>query len=181
MTLPTSGTLTSAQLAQEMYGDSTRSVTIPDADTRALAGKPTGTLIFPDDFYGKSAAPAGVTLTSAQVNSGWYGYSRLDTDTYGAISPAGASAIPGAAASAGAHGEIVRLVSTFDGEGFWDLRIIVRGSFASPPFSSVTVDQASTFTTGWTTSAISSNTQFRWTGTRTTNIFPVGARSIAFT
>lgn len=180
MTLPTSGTLTSAQLAQEMYGDSTRSVTIPDADTRALAGKPTGTLIFPDDFYGKSAAPAGIILTSVQVSSGWYGFSRLDSDMDGSISPAGASAVPGAAASIGTNGEILRMVSIYDGEGFWDLRVVVRGAYASPPFGAVTVDQAATFSGNWSTSLVAGNTQFRWTGNRTTNILPVGARSIAF-
>lgn len=122
---------------------------------------------------------AGISLISS-TDGTWYGYSNYDGTNFGSLSPSGASAIPGASAAVGVNGEILRMISVFDGEGFWDLRVIVRGSYASPPFSTATVDGTS-FTSGWSTSALGSNTQFRWTGTRTTNILPVGTHAIAFT
>ncbi|TPN11729.1 hypothetical protein [Mesorhizobium sp. B2-1-2] len=53
MTLPSSGSITIAQILNEI-GDS-YPVTIPNANWRTLAGKPTGSLVIPTDFYGKSA------------------------------------------------------------------------------------------------------------------------------
>jgi hypothetical protein len=52
MTLPSSGGITIAQILAEI-GDSFP-VTIPNANWRTLAGKPTGSLVIPTDFYGKS-------------------------------------------------------------------------------------------------------------------------------
>lgn len=54
MTLPSSGMLTTAQLSQELYGNTTTIVDLTGADARALAGKPTGVIVFPNDFWGKS-------------------------------------------------------------------------------------------------------------------------------
>lgn len=69
MALPTSGTLTTAQVSQELYGNTTTMVDLTGADVRNLIGKPTGTVIFPDDFYGKPNA------TSAPIPVRGYGWS----------------------------------------------------------------------------------------------------------
>ncbi|MHA3884554.1 fibronectin type III domain-containing protein [Stutzerimonas degradans] len=71
MTLPSSGTLTSAQLAQELYGNSGATVTVPDAATRALTGKSTGALVFPTDFYGKPIPAPSAPRSLAYVTSGY--------------------------------------------------------------------------------------------------------------
>lgn len=52
MTLPSSGPLSIGQILAEI-GDS-YPVTIPNANWRTLAGKPTGPLVIPNDFWGKS-------------------------------------------------------------------------------------------------------------------------------
>jgi hypothetical protein len=51
MALPSSGPISSADIAAEM-GVST--VTIPDANTRLLTGIASGPIVLPDDFWGKS-------------------------------------------------------------------------------------------------------------------------------
>lgn len=52
MTLPSSGPLSIGQILAEI-GDG-YPVTIPNANWRTLAGKPTGALVIPNDFWGKS-------------------------------------------------------------------------------------------------------------------------------
>lgn len=71
MTLPASGPLTIAQILAEI-GDSFP-VTIPNANWRTLAGKPTGALVIPDDFWGKS----------------WSGVTEVDNRTTFAASHSG--------------------------------------------------------------------------------------------
>lgn len=71
MTLPASGPLTIGQILAEI-GDS-YPVTIPNANWRQLAGKPTGPLIIPDDFWGKSwksAAYMGLVDEGVSVTFG---------------------------------------------------------------------------------------------------------------
>lgn len=152
MTLPTSGTLTSAQLAQEMYGDSTRSVTIPDADTRALAGKPTGTLIFPDDFYGKSLGTSGSVTVDSSTRR-YVAYEWVSSPgKVGSTSPLNMSVSPGVGGGAGQVGEILSLQWSVN-----TLSLYVRGngssdasanpgsfaSLASVPFTTMKIDGVS--------------------------------------
>ena len=53
MTLPSSGSITLAQVAAEL-GQSLP-IDLNSAPVRALAGKPTGSVVMPTDFYGKSS------------------------------------------------------------------------------------------------------------------------------
>lgn len=57
MTLPSSGSISTAQIQAEI-GD-TGTITIPDANTRTLTGKSTGALVIPTDFYGKTWGGGG--------------------------------------------------------------------------------------------------------------------------
>lgn len=57
MTLPASGQLTISQILAEI-GD-TYPVTIPNANWRTLAGKPSGSLVIPNDFWGKTWGGGG--------------------------------------------------------------------------------------------------------------------------
>lgn len=66
MTLPSSGGLSFAQILAEL-GDSFP-VTIPNANWRALAGKPTGPLVIPTDFYGKSLVAETDNRTAAATS-----------------------------------------------------------------------------------------------------------------
>jgi hypothetical protein len=52
MTLPSSGSISWAQIQTEI--GSSGSMNIPDANTRTLTGKSTGSLFVPTDFYGKT-------------------------------------------------------------------------------------------------------------------------------
>lgn len=77
MTLPSSGGLTIAEILEEI-GDSFP-VTIPNANWRTLAGKPTGSLVIPTDFYGKSWRSVSLVDTSSSASeSVSYGASRSD-------------------------------------------------------------------------------------------------------
>ncbi|TIV83786.1 MAG: hypothetical protein E5V64_06370 [Mesorhizobium sp.] len=66
MTLPSSGGLTIAQILAEI-GDSFP-VTIPNANWRTLAGKPSGSLVIPTDFYGKSWRSVSLVHTSSSAS-----------------------------------------------------------------------------------------------------------------
>lgn len=66
MTLPASGSLSIAQILAEI-GDSFP-VTIPNANWRTLAGKPTGSLVIPNDFWGKSWRSASLVHTSSSAS-----------------------------------------------------------------------------------------------------------------
>lgn len=66
MTLPASGSITIAQIMAEI-GDSFP-VTIPNANWRTLAGKPTGSLVIPNDFWGKSWRSVTLVDTSSSAS-----------------------------------------------------------------------------------------------------------------
>ncbi|RUW04056.1 MAG: hypothetical protein E5X94_00565 [Mesorhizobium sp.] len=66
MTLPSSGGLTVAQILAEI-GDS-YPVTIPNANWRTLAGKPSGSLVIPTDFYGKTWRSVSLVHTSSSAS-----------------------------------------------------------------------------------------------------------------
>lgn len=66
MTLPSSGGLTIAQILAEI-GDSFP-VTIPNANWRTLAQKPSGSLVIPTDFYGKTWRSATLVHTSSSAS-----------------------------------------------------------------------------------------------------------------
>lgn len=70
MALPTSGSISMAQIAGEL--GLSLPLDLNDSRVRALAGKPSGPISMPSDFYGKSAGP---TVTIQITSSG--------TDTIG--------------------------------------------------------------------------------------------------
>lgn len=91
MALPTSGNITIAMIAAEL------GVGLPldlnASNVRELAGKPTGSVIMPTDFYGKSSAsagpitintndPTGSGFTTHQI-SGYTGTRSLCVERYG--------------------------------------------------------------------------------------------------
>jgi hypothetical protein len=55
MTLPSSGPLNFIQIQREIDGVGQVPFTIPNAQWRKLAGKPTGSLVIPNDFWGKTS------------------------------------------------------------------------------------------------------------------------------
>lgn len=178
MTLPTSGTLTSAQLAEEMYGDSTRSVTIPDADTRALAGKPTGTLVFPDDFYGKSSKYS-IAATFATSGSLITGFLR---GQYGSLSPTYAN-VDRVTTTSGAKGQIDVLRSSQDEvttKHSVELTVVGTYTLAELPFTSLTIPYDGGSITlnksNATLTVVSGKTTLRWadTGRLSTGTFTLG-------
>lgn len=64
MTLPSSGTITLAQIATEL------GVSLPldlnAANVRALAGKPSGNVVMPNDFWGKSSFAVDFSIGAEQ-------------------------------------------------------------------------------------------------------------------
>ena len=82
MTLPSSGSISFSQIAVELGKASNATISLNDADVRALAGKPTGSITLPTDFYGKSNS---ATLTVA-FNANRYGFYL--SVPFGSISPA---------------------------------------------------------------------------------------------
>lgn len=100
MTLPASGPISTADISQEIYGNTTTTIVIPDATTRTLTGKASGDLILPDDFWGKTwlTATLNFTLTSGTGPGGTpaIGYSNGPVNSYGSISPT-TTALPWAA------------------------------------------------------------------------------------
>lgn len=166
MTLPSSGTMTTAQLAQELYGNSGATVTVPDAATRALTGKSTGALVFPTDFYGKSARYA-ITATFATYQTLTTGYSR---GVYGSISPAYAN-VDGVTNAAGAAGQIDLLATTQDESTLaYSLELVIVGSYtlASLPFTTLRVADANNVTynkSNATLTVSGGKTTLRWANT----------------
>lgn len=84
MTLPSSGSITLAQVATEL------GVSLPlnlnDASVRALAGKPTGSIVLPNDLWGKSSYDGtvdyfdlGVISTNDYFNGGASGFGETVT------------------------------------------------------------------------------------------------------
>jgi len=67
MTLPISGTIRCSQIDIELGDSGTSTIGLGDADARALAGVPTGTIKM-SDFYGKSAITNNFYTVSANTN-----------------------------------------------------------------------------------------------------------------
>lgn len=91
MTLPSSGSITLAQIAAEL--GQPLPIDLNSPSVRALAGKPTGLVTMPTDFYGKTANfavplaiwtndPSGTAETTHQV-SGYSGNRNLRVERYG--------------------------------------------------------------------------------------------------
>lgn len=57
MTLPASGSISTAQIRAELGGGG--GVTFPNAETRALTGIPAGSIVLPNSFHGRSAGGGG--------------------------------------------------------------------------------------------------------------------------
>lgn len=72
------------------------------------------------------------------------GFSKLPGDEFGTISPTGASAVPGAAPSIGAAGEILKLVYEFYEGATHRVEVRIAGNYSTPPFSSLLVDGSTT-------------------------------------
>lgn len=119
----------------------------------------------------------GIVLVAQYTSSLYGGY--VPTEGLGSISPAGASAIPGASQSVGSAGEILALnYELYEGVSR-HLYIRVRGSYTSAPFSSVSVDGESGIT-GWQKASVdSSSTLFRVTGL-SSNPIPAGSHKLVF-
>ncbi|GEM_PF-1021598 len=87
--------------------------------------------------FPRKAAQASITLVAAYDGPDWGGY---EAGNFGSISPAGASAIPGAPAIEGANGEILAvLYERYEGI-VHRLYIEVRGDYSAPPFTSLQID-----------------------------------------
>lgn len=82
MTLPATGSISMAQVAAEL-GVSQTGINLNQANVRALAGKPSGAISM-SDLRGKSAGPAGVTMTIGTQSSD-DGYEAISN--YGFASP----------------------------------------------------------------------------------------------
>jgi len=74
------GTTAGQSIALENGGPGTAQIALNDAAVRSLAGVPTGQIVMPTDFWGKSNlfsfnVPAGtdVNLRSAAITAGWPG------------------------------------------------------------------------------------------------------------
>jgi hypothetical protein len=117
MTLPTSGGLTIQQILDEI-GDS-YPVTIPNANWRTLAGKPTGSLIIPTDFYGKSWRSVSLVHTSTSASE----TAQYGTDISGrwiaVIALGGNDSSPYnlSATISGVAGTVIKRHSSGDGSG----------------------------------------------------------------
>tara|TARA_R100000935_G_scaffold9944_1_gene19939 strand:- start:167 stop:736 length:570 start_codon:yes stop_codon:yes gene_type:complete len=148
VTLPTSGAITTAQIAQELYGDSTRLVAIPSADTRALVGKLVGPLVFPTDFYGKSIATE-ITIveggSSVDVYAQGYSDGSSGLGSFGSINPTNAAAIAGQLTSTG-NARIKEIIHSGDRavSSPSTIRLRVEGTYsiASLPFTTMTVSNS---------------------------------------
>ncbi len=70
MALPTSGTITLNDIRTEL--GLTGTISLNDTAVRALAGKTSGTVILPTDFYGKSNLPAFVWSPNPVTYSDYY-------------------------------------------------------------------------------------------------------------
>lgn len=182
MTLPSSGTMTSAQLAQELYGSSGAAVTVPDSATRTLTGKSTGALVFPTDFYGKSKgiSLASVSIPSDRTNTGFI------KGSYGSVSPAFANVNPAASPSSGAAGEIIQLdwiAAVPNDPGYpAKLTLFLNGTYASAaalPFTTLDIDSSVTLNKS-TAAFLSSGgaTSLAWT--LASNPIPAGSHSLVF-
>lgn len=137
MTLPSSGTLTTAQVAEELYGNSSALVDLTGADARTLIGKPTGSVVFPDDFWGKSSGYTTNITTVASGSSSTYDRSPV----IGSISPAYAN-IDGSTNTSGAAGQIDYLNYQQDeGTANYSIVLEVSGSYslASLPFTAMRI------------------------------------------
>lgn len=86
MTLPSSGSITFAQIATEL-GRTGTSVSLNQADVAALAGKTTSSqIIVPNDFWGKSASdytPDAVDWANITGSNGQFGHTNASKSITG--------------------------------------------------------------------------------------------------
>lgn len=77
MTLPSSGSISTTQIRTEIGGSG--SVVIPSAEVRTLTGVASGSVVLPNDFYGKSSlspAPSGTVLYDSGGGTGGWSYTH---------------------------------------------------------------------------------------------------------
>ena len=119
MTLPSSGGLSIGQILAEI-GDS-YPVTIPNANWRTLAGKPSGSLVIPTDFYGKSWRSASLVYTSSSASeTAQYGADVVGGGRWIAVIAVGgnsSSAYNLSATISGVAGTVIETHSSGDGSG----------------------------------------------------------------
>jgi len=111
------GSTTGESIAVELGLSPTAQISLNDGDVRDLADVPSGAIVMPGDFYGKSniiPAPVGliVPYTSASIPSGWSRFTSADNrfivgagSSYAAGATGGSSSTPfsGTTSSAGSH------------------------------------------------------------------------------
>lgn len=144
MTLPSSGTLTTAQVAEELYGNSSALVDLTGTDARTLIGKPTGSVVFPDDFWGKSLA-FDITIGTPASGDEW-GYMDTPSWVWGTISPTDATCYPdGRTAAVGTKGHIFSLAYSLNAPHYGELYLRIGGTItdwpnvSSLPFNSIKI------------------------------------------
>lgn len=76
MALPSSGSISVAQVAAEL--GLSLPLDLNDSRVRALAGKPTGNVTLPNDFWGKANAKISIGGNFSPQNSGGFGGQRFD-------------------------------------------------------------------------------------------------------
>lgn len=91
MALPTSGNITIQMIATEL--GLSLPLDLNDSRVRTLAGKPSGSITMPGDFYGKSSVTATATITgsmSQQRQGGTTSTSRRSIGVFGVTTSSGA-------------------------------------------------------------------------------------------
>jgi len=79
MTLPASGAISTAQIRTELGGSGP--VVIPSTEVRELVKKPTGSIVLPNDFWGKSAAALSASASPVDVNGDGGGLAPITVTT----------------------------------------------------------------------------------------------------
>lgn len=144
MALPSSGMITTQQISQELYGNTTTRVDLTGADARALAGKSTGTIVLPNDFWGKSLA-FDITIGTPASGDEW-GYMDTPSWVWGTISPTDATCYPdGRTAAVGTKGHIFSLAYSLNAPHYGGLYLRIGGtstdwpSVTTLPFSAIKI------------------------------------------
>lgn len=88
MTLPASGSVSTAQIRTELGGSGP--VTFPNAETRALTGVGAGAITLPTGFYGKSGTPAFSASNNGPANAAGAGPSQTTNSV--TVTPSGGTA-----------------------------------------------------------------------------------------
>lgn len=180
MTLPSSGTLTTTQVSQEIWGDN-RVFDLTGTEARALIGKPTGSVVFPNDFWGKSASFV-IVINSPSNGNGYYGYNEGDNFAYGTTNPDNASVYPdGRVLADGASGHLRELFWTSGAPNYGALTLAVDGAMtiAQLPFSSVRINGIS-FTRASLSDAGFGDDFRAYTWGNKTNPFVIGNNNVEF-